>query len=498
MIQLTRWAIGLGALLWVAHLGGANWPGFRGGDLAGVAESEQPPVQFGPASNLVWKIATPKGNSSPIIWNDRIFLTGAEGNKLITVCLDRLTGQKRWEQSVTVDALEPVHHVNTSASPTPVTDGRAVYAYFGSLGVLAYDWEGKELWRKPLPMPKTSFNQGTSTSPILAEDKLLLFQQKGRDSYLLALDPKDGREIWRAPMPIHNNSYATPVYWREGGQGRVGMVCARRFTAFQLLDGKEAWWLNGIGIQVCATPVIAGDRLVLSTAGVQGDAANITVPPSFADALKQFDQDGNGVLTLAEIPKTLLYTDRHTSREAGNMTVRQALSMFGGVNKGDSIDSNRWESIRNSLRTFAAGEMNKTLVISARIGGSGEVPPSQIVWQDTHGVPEVPSPLIYRDRVYLIRNGGVLVCRDAETGKCLYESKTEARGGYFASPLGASGRLYLASDRGTITVVKAGDTFEVLAHNELEDPILASPALADNQLYVRSASQLWAFGSKPL
>ncbi len=135
------------------------------------------------------------------------------------------------------------------------------------------------------------------------------------------------------------------------------------------------------------------------------------------------------------------------------------------------------------------------MVVSVRTGGNQDVTRSHVAWKETKGVPEVPSPLVYQGRVYLIRSGGILTSRDLETGKLIYEKKTDSRGGYFASPVAADGRIYLASDRGTVTVVKSGDTFEVLARNDLDDPIMASPALAENTLYVRSARQLWAFGT---
>ena len=98
--------------------------------------------------------------------------------------------------------------------------------------------------------------------------------------------------------------------------------------------------------------------------------------------------------------------------------------------------------------------------------------------------------------MYLIRSGGNLACRDLETGKLIYERQTESRGGYFASPVAADGRIYLASDRGTVTVIKAGDAFEVLGRNELKERIMASPAVVDDAIYIRSAKQLWAFGQR--
>ena len=274
------------------------------------------------------------------------------------------------------------------------------------------------------------------------------------------------------------------------------MACAGRFTAFRLADGKEAWWVDGIGYQACSTPVAAGDRLVIAVAGVQGEISNITPPPAFEEALKKYDGDGDGLIAYEEIPADLLYTDRQASDGKGNMPLRQALSMFGGVKKGDKLNRAKWEEIRSNLVGFRTGPMNRTVALAVRTGGKEDVTQSQVLWKETKGVPEVPSPLVWKERVYLIRSGGILVCRDLDSGKLIYEERVGSPGGYFASPVVADGRLYLASDRGTVTVVKAGDSFEVLARNELEDPLLASPAIADNTLYLRSAKQLWAFKNK--
>ncbi len=474
----------------------ANWPGFRGPEANGVAEKDKLPVRFGPGSNLVWKADALGGHSSPIIWQDQIFLSGADGNKLATTCLDRRTGKKLWEQSVTVEKLERVHSANSHATSTPVTDGKAVYVYFSSFGLIAYSLEGKELWRKPLPMPQTFFDQGTGTSPILAEDKLLVFVQHGNDSHILVLNPVDGREVLKAPMPIHNCSWSTPVSWKENGKSMVGLTCSERFTAFRLADGHEAWWVDGLSIQACSTPVVAGDRLIITAAGVQGEAANVTPPPAFEEALKKYERNGDGKVDFDAIPDKLLFTDRRTSDGQGNMTLKKAFSMFGGVKEGAKLDRENWEAIRKRLVEFGTGPMNQTVVLSVRTGGEKNVSASQVVWKETQGVPEVPSPLAWQGRLYLIRSGGILVCRDLETGKLIYENRIDSPGGYFASPIVADGRIYLASDRGTVTVVKAGDAFEVLAHNELKDPIMASPAVAGNTLYIRSAKQVWAFAEQ--
>jgi outer membrane protein assembly factor BamB len=312
----------------------------------------------------------------------------------------------------------------------------------------------------------------------------------------LAVNPADGREVWKAPMPRYNTSYATPVSWQEQGKGFVGMACAERFTAFHLDDGKEAWWVEGIGFHASSTPVTVQDRLVISAAGVQGEVSNITSPPTYEEILKKYDRDADGLIALNEIPADLLYTDRRSADGKGNMPLQQALSAFGGLKDGDKLDRKKWEEVRENLVGFRTGPMNRTMVLAVRTGGNEDVTESHVLWKETRGVPEVPSPLVWHDRLYLIRNGGLLVCRDLQTGKLIYENRIGSPGGYYASPALADGRIYVASDGGTVTVVKAGDEFEVLARNDLRESVLASPAIADNTLYIRSSKHLWAFKEK--
>ena len=476
------------------------WPGFRGPVSSGVAEDAKPPFSFGPTSNLWWKAKVPKGHSSPIIWGESLFATGVEGKRLLTFCLDRRQGEKRGQQGIAVEQLEPVHGANSVATPTPVTDGRAVYAYFGSFGVAAYDFLGNELWRRLLPRPNTFLNQGTGTSPVLAEDMLLLFVQADPNAQLLALNPTNGQEIWRAPLPnppenhpARNNTYGTLVYWKEKKDGCAGLVHGNRFTAFRLVDGQSIWWVTGLGSEACQTPVVAGDRLVLGAAGVPGEPANLTVPPPFEEGVRKHDQDGDGSISHSEIPPELLYTDRQATDGQGDVSLRAALSMFTRMRTGAKLNQAEWDRMRNGLREFKDAEICKAAVVSVRTGGKSDVTGSHVVWKETKSVPEVPSPLAYQGRVCLIRNPGMFTCRNLETGQLIYEKPAGSRGGYYASPIAAAGRVDVASDRGTVTVITAGGTFEVFARNELKERITASPAVVESALYIRSAEHLWAF-----
>ena len=149
----------------------SNWPQFRGPGGQGIGTGN-PPVEFGPEKNVVWKVDVPHGHSSPCIWGGKIVLTGLADGKLVTFCLNRADGRKLWRTVAPAEKVEGAHRIGSPASPTPCTDGERVYVYFGSLGVLAYDLEGREVWRKALPAPVVEF--GTGASPILADGKVII------------------------------------------------------------------------------------------------------------------------------------------------------------------------------------------------------------------------------------------------------------------------------------------------------------------------------------
>jgi outer membrane protein assembly factor BamB len=171
----------------------AHWPQFRGPDGAAVAADAHPPVHFSPDSNVWWKAELPAGHSSPCVWGDSIFLTAQSGKALETICLDARSGSVRWRRPAPAESIEPAHRIANAAAPTPVTDGQRVFIYFGSFGFLAYDFDGREQWRRALPPPVVEF--GTSPSPILAGDRLIVVCDQDLNSFLLAVRPRDGSTL---------------------------------------------------------------------------------------------------------------------------------------------------------------------------------------------------------------------------------------------------------------------------------------------------------------
>jgi outer membrane protein assembly factor BamB len=486
-IGLPRWS--------VAEVEKASWCQFHGPNGSGVAIGDaSAPVEFGPDKNLFWRAELPAGHSSPCVAEGRVFITAyeAENKLLVTICLDANTGELLWKQPATADEIEKHHEISNPATSTPATDGNIVVVYFGSAGLLAYDLDGNELWRKRLPVAKAYRQFGSGTSPIVADGKVVLDMQLEADSYLVAYDLATGNEVWKTPRPIHNKSWSTPIVWREGEARRVGLPAAGRFSAYDLASGQEVWWVDGVGNQVCATPVVEGDTIIISSAGVLGERDNVIIPPVFEEFLAQHDANKDGSIALDEIPDSLLVADRKAAGGAGNMPLKQILPFFAPPN-ATQLNRADWEKMRQSITAFNESDLNKTNVMAVRTGGTGDVTNSHIAWQETRGVPEVPSPLSYKDRIWMIKTGGVLTCLAAADGKVVYQGRVGQAGGYYASPVASGGKIYVASDYGVVTVLEAGNELKVVAHNELLEAVLATPAIVDGTLFVRTNKQLFAF-----
>jgi len=471
----------------------ANWPQFRGSNSQGVADAEKPPVEFGPNKALLWKTRLPPGVSSPCIWGDRIFVTAfdQEGKKLETICLDRKTGTIVWRKAAPPHEIEKVHEVSSPANTSPATDGHRVFVHFPACGLVAYSFDGKVAWSKPLPAARVDF--GSGASPAIVGGMLLLRVPVEKEPHMLAVRCEDGATVWKAFDERFRDGWASPVAWTERGRPVVGV---RSFGQFNVLDaqtGTNVWWLSGIPMSSCTTPAVSDAVVFLTGTGVFGNKENVLKPPDFDGLLAKYDANKDGRLGTDELPDSLLFVNRGTSSGAGSHSLSELLR--GGPNPNHkSYDKAEWIKATGELyQDFITGDFMRTAAFAVRTGGQGDAT-NRLVWSEPKGVPEVPSPLLYRDRVYYIKNGGIFTCRDPQTGKSLYDERVGAEGGYFASPVAADGRVYVASDRGVITVLRAGDEFSVLSRAELKETIMATPAIVDDKLYVRSAGHLWAFG----
>jgi outer membrane protein assembly factor BamB len=453
------------------------WPQFRGPNGSGVADDQKPPVEIGPEKNVKWKIAAPGGLSSPIVAGDKLVLTAFDGGKLLTIAYNRADGSEAWRAEAPSRQFEPFHKTEGSpAASTPATDGQRIVSYFGSCGLLCYDLSGKELWKHEMPPLNSPGNFGSGVSPILADGAVVLVRDETKNAKIIALDAATGRPRWekKRQSPI---SYSTPVTWDMPGGKQVVSAGHARMIAYDLKSGAEKWFVQGIPSGCCSSPVIADGKLFFAGWSPGGSDDKEFQMPAFDSLLKDLDKDKDGALSRQEAEKT--FADFFDSQDA---------------NGDGKVSRDEWDMILKFMKE------GKNVAFALKSGGSGDVTKSHVLWQQTKGLPYVASAIVYGGQYVMVKDGGIVTAYDSTTGKEIYTKRAVASGSYYASPVAAGGNIYFtALNEGVITVLKAGSpTPEVVAENPpLGERVAATPAIADDTLYVRTAGHLYAFGSKP-
>jgi len=469
-----------------------NWPQFRGPGGLGIAPDNQTyPVELNMSRNLLWKIEVPRGHSSPCIWDSRIFITARSGKNLETICIDRKKGEIKWRKSVEPEKLERIDASNSHATPTPVCDGKRVYVYFGSFGLLAYDMSGNELWRKPLPDPEIWY--GTASSPVLANDMVIINLDPGEGSYILAVDQNTGETIWRQERQVHRMGWATPVLWKHGNEQELIVHGVGQLISYDLKDGHKRWWLDFLQSTMTGaalTPVYAGDTLFVAAAvGRTGDPVNPVELPDFKELLEMHDSDKDNRLVQAEIPEDLSLIYRRGPVTTG---VRGHFSELDTDQDG-AISEAEWNKVVIDIKKSPPKQFDALFAISA--GGKDNMSKSLVKWTVNEGIGQVSSPLFYQGRIYLVKHGSNVTCYDTKTGDKIYGDRAGPRVYYFASPVAADGKIYFCSLNGVVIVIQAGDKFEILAQNKIGERIYATPALVDGKIYLRTDKNMYAFTS---
>ena len=417
----------------------ANWPQWRGADGSGVSEEKNLPSDWNVSKNIKWK--TPiagRGHSSPIVWENRIFLTSAlegdvvpgakavkhmDGDKEFVhpdsvganrkhtfkvVCIDRQTGKILWE-SVAWEGTpyDNRHRKSSYAASTPATDGKLVYAFFGTEGLYAYDFKGKLAWSAKLGNLGT-VGMGTGTSPILYENLVIVQcdEENGAASFIVALDKKTGKEVWKTPRKVQV-SWSTPLLVRTAKRAELIASGTEAIISYDPATGKELWTHKGVESNAIPSPVSNGDMAFL----VAGFPAKIA--------------------------------------------------------------------------------------LALKLGGSGDLTGSaNEVWKYSKGTAYVPSPIFYQDYLYIMTDRGILTCLDARTGEVKYEGgRIPIPATFTASPVAFDGKVLLTSEDGDTFIIKAGPKHEVLGTNSVGEPVYASPAIADGRIFIRGEHNLYCIGS---
>jgi outer membrane protein assembly factor BamB len=302
--------------------------------------------------------------------------------------------------------LAPVHQKHNLASPSPVTDGELIYAWFGNGQLVALDMNGKLVWQRHLGSDYSPFEieWGHGSSPALYRDLLILQCDHIPASYLIAVDKKTGKERWKVDRGKGVRSYSTPAVVRGPRGDELIVNASERIDAYDPVSGKHLWYT--------------------------GEPNRFPIPVPSSE---------NGVL----------YASR-------------------GYRSGPFM--------------------------AIRLGGSGDITRTHVQWHVPTGAPYVSSLVYYQGLIYMANDQGVATCIDAKTGEKVWQSRVD--GVFSASPVAGDGKVFLLSENGETFVLKAGREFEILARNELNARQVASPAISDGRLYIRSDSYLFCIGKK--
>jgi outer membrane protein assembly factor BamB len=424
-----------------------NWPQFRGHNASGIAAGQDLPLNWDvkTGTNILWKRGIPGlGHSSPVVWEDRVFVTTAVGegkeaylkvgrygespdnpehyvHHYKVFCLDRKTGEINWENTAYSGKPKVDRHIKSShANCTPATDGKHLLVFFGSQGLYCYDLDGKLLWTKDLgyldagafDVPEIQW--GFGSSPIIYEDKAIVLCDVNNQSFITALDLETGKDIWHT-LRDENPTWGTPTVHKSEDRMQVIVNGYKHIGGYEVDTGKAIWWMHGGGDIPCPTPVVSNGLVFITN-------AHGRMRPIYAIRL-----EAEGDISLAKDEK-----------------------------------SNRY-----------------------------------IPWFYPRRGAYQPTPLVLDDLLYVADNGGILTCYVAETGEEMYRNPIGGEiSSYSASPVAVDGKLYFSDEYGNIHIVKAGPTYEHLAVNKMDEICMASPAISGKTLFIRARRNLYAISKK--
>ena len=412
-----------------------QWAQWRGPLATGVAPHATPPLTWSEEENVRWKVPLPgKGQGTPIVWGDRVFVTaaeptgepfaplpetspGAHDNERVTsayryllMALDRATGKVLWERAL-AEAIphEGVHYTGTHASASPITDGRDVFAFFGSRGLFAVDVDGEPLWSVDLGDMRVKHGHGEGGSPVLFGDTLLVNWDHEGDSFIVALDKRNGEERWRVERD-EVTSWATPIVVEHGGKLQAVVSGSLRVRSYDLESGEVLWECGGLSRNVVASPVAADGKVYVASS---------------------YDKQ----------------------------------AMLGIALEG------------------AEGDITRA---------------PNVLWTRRARTPYVPSPLLYEGALYILHHyQGKLSRLVAETGEEPAPTlRLPGMRSIYASPVAADGRVYVTDLDGATAVLSHEARPQVLAVNRLDDGFGASAALAGRELFLRGERFLYCIAEE--
>ena len=282
------------------------WSRWRGPSGQGLVSGGDYPDTWSATRNVLWQVEVPgRGNSSPIVWGDRIFLTTARdgGKRPSVLCYRRSDGKLLWESSLPQGEPGRVYWKNSHASGTPATDGERVYAPFGSQGLAAVDFQGKVVWRHS-PAPIGNYH-GPAGSPVLYKDRIFLYEDQRQGAFVAAFDKRTGKTLWKTERKA-SVGWGTPIVIRAGDRHELIVSSQERVTAYDPADGTALWHCEGNLAEVIPTPVV-GHGLVFCVSGRAGPT--LAIRPGGSGDVTETHLAWKQSKGASFVPSPLLYDD---------------------------------------------------------------------------------------------------------------------------------------------------------------------------------------------
>ena len=493
-----RWplvlATGLGMSLAASPMSAADWPQFRGPNCTGIAPGSEPlPVTFSPTENLRWSAQIGDGIGGAVIVAGRAFVAGMTAHETISLfAFDAKTGKRLWQRDWQTGPLAEIHQTNSHASTTPAADDQRVYFYFSTLGLLAVDAEsGKDAWQQKLDTPFFVFKWGPGMSPVLYRDLVVFCQDDDLFPALYAFEKSTGKLRWKDDRLDMAVNYSHPVVCTANGRDDIVVAGTGMLIGYDPQSGRRRWHAKVLLRNIKTTPVVLDGVIYISvqSAGI----ANQWL--ASVDQAKTGNSDGK--LDKAEMQAFV-----------GKLPIPEAFYQRtfdrGDLNRDGFLEGRELDIAFLHPDNFAGADFTvrgenaaDQYILAVRGGGEGDVTHSHVLWRhQTKHTDHIVSPFLSPGRMLLIKEGGISTIFETEQGTPLRSARRLGRGGsYFASPVCGDGKLYLASADGTVLVINEGDDPDELASNDLGESILATPAIANGQLFVRTRTQLMCFAA---
>ena len=486
-MRLTALVSILTILLTTAQARSADWPQFRGPNCTGISlDSAALPTTFTDTENVLWSANLGDGIGCPIVAAGRVFVPSMIDDEHVGLhAFDAKTGKPLWTRSWETPNLTPVHKTNSQCATTPAADESRVYFYFSTLGLVAVNAEtGADEWHHELPKPFFVFRWGPAMSPTLYKDKVIFLQDDDLNPSIVALDKATGKVLWQDDRSDQAVNYSHPVICSTDKGDELVVAGTGMLIGYDLETGNRNWFARVLLRNIKTTPAVDGDKIYISLQS--GGIANQWL--ASADRAETGNSDGK-----------LSKDEMHAIVPTGKVPDAFFKKTFdrGDLNKdgfleGEELDKAFLHPDNFAGARFDAKEAADEYVLAVQAGGSGDVTESHLLWKHpTKYTDHIVSPLVSNGRMLLIKGGGIRTAFETRRGKQIgRQARIQNSCEYFASPIVGDGKIYIAGENGVIVVLKDSDKYELLAKNDMGDAILATPAIADGSIFIRTRSKL--------